>query len=131
MKNNNGKVQFLAVNLKNSIFAYIFPLILFTLLFPYMERFTVSPLFLLIVMLLAIPVVLIGMIAGVQTTILLQKLIGKKPERILEKLIALCMIVGLACYYQFVLVPAGIVPSVTSKEFWQMVKESFFRKNGR
>lgn len=128
---NAGKIQILAANLKHSIFAYLFPIISGLLLFHYLERFHNSALFPLIPILLMIPVVLIGMIAGVQTTLLLQKLIGKKTERIIEKLIALCIAAGLVCYYQFVLVPAGIVPSVTSEVFWQMVKESFFRKNGR
>lgn len=119
--------QYLLRNLANSIFSYIFPILLglaFFRLIKCLEDVIDPDIRLFIMLIGSVPVALLGMIAGAQFTLFLQKRMGKKAERILEKMIALTLGISLIVWYQKVLVPIG-APPLTLRLLWEALLEKF------
>ena len=68
------------------------------------------------------PLILLGIAAGYQTEIYLQKTIGKKAEAVIDLLLTAVLIWTLFAEYQYVLAPQGGLPPLTWGALWEGVK---------
>ena len=114
-KPDRKRIQFRLRPLNKSVYVYYFPLLLVMgwLSFQhYCEDYyrTAWPAWTVIFI---FPLILLGITAGVQTEIYLQKTIGKKAEMILNIFFSLLLIAAFFAAYQYVIVPQTGAPPLT------------------